>query len=257
MVVVFRVDPRLVHASLTNAWMPAMGFEWILVADAEVRASPRLRNIYELSAMGSADLAFVRENDLAVRLEEVDRSRRGVVLFSSLRGALAAVEAGAAIDHLRISHLPEGPGRFEVLPGVYLGDPERAVIRVLGECGVRVTIQPLPRDRPFEPFVPGPDGTPSSLEVEVEVVNDRGLHLRAAHLLSEAVRALPDDVQVGTRAELVSAKSLLGLTTLGAVRGTRLRVVVTGPSAVATLDRVRGLFASGFCEGIAEPEEEP
>ena len=255
--VVFRVDPRLVHASLTSAWVPAMGFEWILVADDAVWANPRLRNIYELSAMGTADLAFVREIRLADGLERADRSRPGVVLFSSLSGALVATEGGASIDHLRISHLPEGEGRSEVQPGVHLGESERSVIRALRARGVHVTVQRLPDEPPLDPLASGGEGGASSLEAEVEVVNERGLHLRAAHVLSEEVGGVADDVQVGMGTGLVNAKSLLGLTTLGAGRGTRLRVVVTGPSAAATLDRVRRLFASGFHEGVAEQEEEP
>lgn len=253
--VVFRVDPRLVHASLTSAWVPAMGFEWILVADDAVWANPRLRNIYELSAMGTADLAFVREGELVARLERVDRSRPGVVLFSSLNGALAAVEGGAEIDHLRISHIPEGEDRSEVQPGVHLGGSERVVIRALKARGVHVTVQPLPDDPPLPPVVLRSKGENTSLEAEVEVVNERGLHLRAAHVLSEAVRAMPDDVQIGTRTELVNAKSLLGLTTLGAGFGTWLRVVVTGRTAAETLHCVRRLFASGFYEGVAEQED--
>lgn len=265
--VVFRVDPRLVHATLTSAWLPALGFEWIMIADASVRSSSRLRHIYEMSAMDSADLYFTSEQEVAHQLERAAGSRPGVVLFSSLDAAWTAAEGGASIDLLRISHVPEGEGRYEVLPGVHLGPGERTVIHRLRQRGIRVVIQPLPDDPMVEPVVPvfasagsergaepGADRE-AKLEAELEIVNERGLHLRAAHVLSDAVSASLDEVHIGIGTELVNAKSLLGLTTLGAGCGTRLRVVVAGPSAAATLDRVRALFASGFREGSATPED--
>ena len=257
--VVFRVDPRLVHATLTSAWVPALELEWILVADGAVFSNPRMRHIYEMSAMHSASLDFVEETGLAACLRGMEPMRPGVVLFSSLDAALVAVQSGTPIDLLRISHLPEGRGRLEVQPAVHLGEAERKVIRQLRHLGVRVVVQPLPDDPMVDPGLDSEaeGGNASTLETELEVVNERGLHLRAAHVLADAISALPDEVHIGSKTDLVNAKSLLGLTTLGAGRGTRLRVVVTGPSAAATLDRIRALFASGFTEGGFDPEKEP
>jgi phosphotransferase system HPr (HPr) family protein len=50
----------------------------------------------------------------------------------------------------------------------------------------------------------------------------------------------------------VNAKSLLGITTLGASRGTQLVVEVEGPERQAFLEKVEALFASGFDEGGTE-----
>lgn len=256
--VVFRVDPRFVHATLTNSWIPALGLEWILVADATVAASPRLRNIYEMSSMDSADLDFCAEDEIPARLKDDGRTRAGVVVFASVQSALRAVRTGTAIDLLRISHVPEGEDRVEVRPGVHLGPAERAAIEQLDARGVRVRIQPLPDDSPHDPLGGRRRDRASEVQGEVEVVNERGLHLRAAHVLSEALAAVSDEVQIGRAgSDLVNAKSLLGLTTLGAACGTRLRVVVTGPTADETLSRIRVVFASGFEEGPSLPEPEP
>ena len=82
----------------------------------------------------------------------------------------------------------------------------------------------------------------------LEVVNERGLHLRAAHVLAALCNELPVDIRVGRGGEMVNAKSLLGLTTLGAARGSRLTVVVSGEGAEPAMARIRELFEAGFHE---------
>jgi phosphocarrier protein len=83
----------------------------------------------------------------------------------------------------------------------------------------------------------------------LRVVNERGLHLRAAHALAHLAANLQENVQVAHGPDFVNAKSLLGLTTLGATCGTVLDVVVTGPDPAGAMDKLRALFASGFDEG--------
>jgi phosphotransferase system HPr (HPr) family protein len=54
----------------------------------------------------------------------------------------------------------------------------------------------------------------------------------------------------------INAKSLLGLTTLGATCGAMLKVRVSGPNSEEDLSQIEKLFESGFDEGVAwiDPE---
>jgi phosphocarrier protein len=91
-----------------------------------------------------------------------------------------------------------------------------------------------------------------TIKATLEVVNERGLHLRAAHVLAQLASKLEADVSVGKGTNLVNAKSLLGLTTLGATCGTKLDVVVTGAGARGAMEAIRDLFATGFYEGASQ-----
>lgn len=274
---VFRVDPRFVHATLMNAWVPAVGAQWILLADASVAADVRRRTIYEMSAGEAVPVHCVAEPKVAAKLESLKGSGPGVVLFSSLGSVLRAMRGGLSVDTLNVGHVPAGPGRSEVHPAVHLGSGDHEMLRQLESMGVAATIQPLPDDVPMRvdlsaalsPTTPGgyglrsrpPSSVPPPATVDpdevstlrasdvLEVVNERGLHLRAAHVLAALCNELSPTVKIGQPGALVNAKSLLGLTTLGAARGTRLTVVIEGEGAGAAMERVRTLFASGFYEG--------
>ncbi len=275
--VVFRVDPRLVHATLMNAWVPATKAEWLLIADAKVLADSRRRTIYRMSAAESVEVHFVAEPGVGAKLDTLG-DRPGIVVFSSLTGVLRAMRGGLALQALNVGHVPIGPGRSEVHPAVYLGSGDLEMLRQLESVGVRVSIQPLPDDSPIRPdlgtddLIPAaapprrassvpsalaPSAPPPKVDVGdlraqavLEVVNDRGLHLRAAHVLAALCNQLSAKVMIGKEGEMVNAKSLLGLTTLGAARGSRLTVIVDGEDAGASMERLRELFASGFTEGL-------
>src|SRR5262245_11652835 len=58
----YRVDPRLVHATLMNAWVPSISAQQLVIVDTEVASDPRARNILAMSAM-DVPIEFVREED--------------------------------------------------------------------------------------------------------------------------------------------------------------------------------------------------
>lgn len=261
----FRVDPRLVHATVMNAWVPELLVGHIVIADARVRDDLRWRNILEMSAMEEVQVSFAGEAELGPHLDTLEPSHNVLVIFTSLEAALAASRAGAPIDELNVGHLPATNGASAMHPAVYLGPDDVKRLEDLGEQGVRVYVQPLPHDPALSPVgiprpmqvrrprrrssAPSNPPAPGVASAEVEVVNERGLHLRAAHVLAHFVGSFPGDVRVGRPGQLVNAKSLLGITTLGASRGTRLVVEVEGPDQEAFLQKLKALFASGFDEG--------
>lgn len=243
----FRVDPRLVHATLMNAWVPALGAELIVVADGDVEKDPRMRTILEMSAM-DADVEFVSETTVSALVARPGLPT-AVVLFSELASALRAVEAGLTLSSLNVGHVPAAPHRREIHPAVHLGPDDLEILRTLEKKGVDVYIQPLPQDSRAS-ATDSPAHPETELREQMTVVNERGLHLRAAHVLAQLASKLEAEVLVGRGEDLVNAKSLLGLTTLGATCGTELTVVVRGPNAADAMAAVRQLFASGFDEGV-------
>lgn len=253
--ILYRVDPRLVHATLMNAWVPKVGAQQILVVDDALADDPRRRNIVEIAAMDVGRLLISTVAESAPLLEQLEGNT--IVLFSSLGGAEAAYRHGLKMSVLNVGHVPAGADRTEYLPAIYLGSDELAVIGRLQGQGVQVQLQSLPDDEPVivaDPTTgarPAADESAAFAEGEFEVVNERGLHLRAAHVLAALCNRFSNHIEIGREGYMVNGKSLLGLTALGAAAGTRLKVVVTGPDASKALTALQALFASGFEEGVA------
>ena len=255
---IFRVDPRLVHATIMNVWVPSVGAKDIVICDDEIVSNPRLRKIQELSSVGLVEVTFCSTSSAKATLEEFPSNSSVIVLFKSLHGVERAVEAGLSIEHLNIGHIPQGEASREVHPSVHLGNAEYDLITKLKSKRIDTFVQPLPSDkriciarRALSTITNIPVSQSSTVIKKLRVVNERGLHLRAAHIFAHLAGRLSCKVSILHPNGEVNAKSLLGLTTLGAICGTFLKVRVEGPLAESEMEEIEALFASGFDEGVS------
>lgn len=86
------------------------------------------------------------------------------------------------------------------------------------------------------------------IEEEVEIVNDRGLHLRAAAAFARVAEGYKSEVSM-LRDELsANGKSIISLVTLNAPKGTRIRLIAVGDDAEAAVSALRDLIESRFGE---------
>ncbi len=91
---------------------------------------------------------------------------------------------------------------------------------------------------------------PIEIEQCVKLSNKYGLHARASTRLAQLAKEFRSEVKV-SREELeeeVDAKSILGLLTLGAEKGQKLMVRVTGEDAEGAMSAIVDLFARNFEE---------
>ncbi len=84
---------------------------------------------------------------------------------------------------------------------------------------------------------------------QVEITNRLGLHARAAAKLVHTANSFRADIFIGTGEEEVNAKSILGLLTLAATRGTPLTVRADGVDERQAVLAVVNLFEDKFGEG--------
>lgn len=88
----------------------------------------------------------------------------------------------------------------------------------------------------------------NTVSEELVVINPLGMHLRPAQKLVQTVLKFACDVHIHKDGHRVNAKSIMGLLTLAAARGTRVLVVCDGEDAQSAMAAIRELFESGFGE---------
>ncbi|NUN51905.1 MAG: HPr family phosphocarrier protein [Planctomycetaceae bacterium] len=89
---------------------------------------------------------------------------------------------------------------------------------------------------------------PPIREVELELGNRHGLHLRPATRFAQEAMRWKSEVRVSADGTEVNGKSILMLTSLAAERGTRLRVRAEGEDAADCLAALEALVRSRFGE---------
>jgi len=88
----------------------------------------------------------------------------------------------------------------------------------------------------------------SMMEANVEVKNRLGLHLRAASTLAQSLKQFDSTVTLSNGRNVVNARSVTSLMTLGAAQGTKLKLKVDGTDAQEVVAAVKSLFEARFGE---------
>jgi phosphocarrier protein HPr len=99
--------------------------------------------------------------------------------------------------------------------------------------------------------VPPPDAggeAPFTERRTVVIVNTRGLHARPAAAIAKLAETFDAEIVFVLGADQVSARSIMGLMTLAAAKGTEIELRARGPDAPTAIDAIAKLVADGFGE---------
>ena len=87
-------------------------------------------------------------------------------------------------------------------------------------------------------------------EAKVEIINKLGLHARAALKFVELSSKHSSQVTVAREGREVNGKSILGLMTLAAQKGTTLNIATSGEDEKELLDALKTLVSNKFGESV-------
>lgn len=191
---------------------------------------------------------------VAAAIDEVGAATdvTGVLVIPDLGSAV--LSAGLALEFRESTTevaVSSGPFAEGITAGLVLaatGAPLEEVAREVAAAldAKREQAQPSP-----DPSPGSPPASSDPLSADEVLVNPEGLHARPAAMLVQAVGgydALVDVTNLTTGSGPVAAKSLIGLLSLGAKQGHRIRLDGRGPDAATAVAAVRGLLVDGFGE---------
>ncbi|MHA1537246.1 MAG: HPr family phosphocarrier protein [Alphaproteobacteria bacterium] len=89
---------------------------------------------------------------------------------------------------------------------------------------------------------------PGAARRSVTIVNQKGLHARAAALLAKTAAGFDAEVRVRNGDTTVSGLSIMGLMMLAAGPGTEIEITAAGPAARKAVEALAALVAAKFGE---------
>nr|WP_246376819.1 HPr family phosphocarrier protein [Conyzicola lurida] len=172
----------------------------------------------------------------------------GVLVFMDLGSAV--LSAGMALEFtttdapVRLSTAPFVEG---VVAGIVLAAAGASLDEADREAAGAMTAKNAQLAGPGA--APAAASLPTTGAVEVTLVNPLGLHARPAAAIVAALAEVDATVTVSTgSAPGVSAKSLMGLMSLGAQQGAVLRIEASGADAAVAVETIRAMAEAGFGE---------
>jgi PTS system mannose-specific IIB component len=147
-----RVDNRLVHGQVLEAWLPALDAHGILVADDEAAGNVLARSAMSLAIPPRVNFQVVRLDAAAELLKpggKGPQAPRTLLLLRDVRDAVALQKAGVPLPALNLGNVHFGAGRRQVSPSVFLDEGEMSALETLAAAGTRVEIRAVPAEAPL------------------------------------------------------------------------------------------------------------
>ena len=86
------------------------------------------------------------------------------------------------------------------------------------------------------------------LKKRIEITNRLGMHARASALLVQTGNQFSSDVKISKGDNVVNARSIMGVLTLGAAKGSEVRVEIRGEDAGEAMLAIEQLIEDKFRE---------
>lgn len=140
----FRVDNRLVHGQVIEAWLPYTGARHLVVANDDLAADPLRQQIVELAVPQRVRTHFIQVRELAATLDACGED--SFVLFANCQDARRACDAGIEMEVLNMGNLHYGPEKLQFLPHVALSAQDREDLRYLQQHLVQLDFRCVPTE---------------------------------------------------------------------------------------------------------------
>ena len=149
MIALVRVDSRLVHGQVVEAWLPYFRVERMLVADDEAAQSPLAAMAYRLAVPSSVRVEVLPLTGLD--FTPFERAADPIFLIVRDLGAVQQARGqGLGAAPLNLGNLHFSPGSAQVTPSIFMSNRDVDVLEDLARHGMSVEARAIPREQPLE-----------------------------------------------------------------------------------------------------------
>jgi mannose/fructose/N-acetylgalactosamine-specific phosphotransferase system component IIB len=150
-VALIRVDNRLVHGQVLEAWLPALDAHAVLVADDEAAGNVLARSAMALAIPPKVQFQVMKIAAAAELLRPGGSGVPGVrtlLLVRDVRDAAALHGLGVRLPQLNLGNVHFATGRRQVAPSVYLDGTEMETLARLATSGTEIEARAVPSEHP-------------------------------------------------------------------------------------------------------------
>jgi mannose/fructose/N-acetylgalactosamine-specific phosphotransferase system component IIB len=144
-----RVDNRLIHGQVVEAWLPHLKVGRVVVADDEASSSPLIRAAMGLAVQSSVDVRIEPLKNVDYPQLATDGVKT-LVLIRDVDGVVVARDQGLQTTRVNLGNVHFATGRKQVSSSVFLSQHELDQLKILAESGVEVEVRAVPSERAID-----------------------------------------------------------------------------------------------------------
>ena len=150
-IVLVRIDDRLLHGQIVEAWVPYCKATCIIVANDEAKKNRVQRLAIESCASRTLTVKVdaVEESVQDAGSEALERERI-IVLFSTLKDLIHAYDRGFRFSCINIGNIHHNGFGKQLANSVYIDKEDEDIIKNLVSLGIDLDIRAVPWDKPVK-----------------------------------------------------------------------------------------------------------
>lgn len=146
-----RIDNRLVHGQILEAWVPFIGASHIVVVNDEVAGDLFREAIIRMAVPQQIETHIYGIGEFSRGLScEKYLEKKSIILFNSIDDLLRAYRLGFEFKSLNIGNVHNDNGVYQPTPSISLNEDSLRDLMSLTDSGVTVEMRCVPRDRPVD-----------------------------------------------------------------------------------------------------------
>ena len=144
-----RVDNRLVHGQILEAWVPFIKAKCIMVVDNNSASDFFCETVIRMAVPSDIEVNICGVDDFAANyVYHQGKGKKTIVLFSNIADALKAYQGGFHFEKLNIGNIHHEEYTVCCTPSVFLCEPEiQDIISLLEDKGVSIELKRVPREK--------------------------------------------------------------------------------------------------------------
>jgi len=147
-IVLVRVDNRLVHGQIIEAWIPFTKAACLAVVDDEVAEDFFRTTVIKMAVPREIEVIVSRVEEFAALYLPKPEKRPTIVLFSNIEDVRRALKSGFNIGKLNIGNLYTEECSLKCSPCVLLSETDIRTLRDLLNSGIEIDVRRVPREKP-------------------------------------------------------------------------------------------------------------
>lgn len=137
-----RVDDRLIHGQIVQAWLPELNVDEVLIPCSKEKENCLNRGLLRLSLPYEYELTIL-DSPAAAR-HAAESNRRIFLLMGSLKEAADLIADGLQIDSINIGGMHFKDGAQKLAENVFLDNDDKRFLKLIRDLGIRVETRAVP-----------------------------------------------------------------------------------------------------------------
>jgi PTS system mannose-specific IIB component len=151
MIVLVRVDDRLVHSRVLEAWVPFFKADCIIVASNEIVKNQLQKQVIESCAYSNLLVKVRKVKDAVqeIRSGWFD-TYRVIVIVGRLKDAMRLYNGGVKLSSINIGNIHHSGNTKMITSSVCINKEDENIIEKFKEIGIPLEIRAIPFDKPLD-----------------------------------------------------------------------------------------------------------